>query len=94
MTFSAFGPIISTIGPIIIATPAIGTDTITATTDIIFPVQREMESGRCPLLSIPPLRAGIFKASWVSPSVRDSGVVLWFAWWTWPIRWRALSRCG
>ena len=54
MTFSAFAPIISTIGPIIIiATPAIGTDPIT-TTDIIFPVQREMESGRSPLMSIPP----------------------------------------
>ena len=60
MTFSAFAPIISTIGPIIIATPAIGTDTITTTTDINFPVQREMESGRSPLMSIPPLRAGIF----------------------------------
>ena len=59
MTFSAFGPIIiatpTTFGPII---PTIGTDTITAADVIIFPVQREMESGVSPLMSIPPFGRG------------------------------------
>jgi hypothetical protein len=57
MTFSAFGPIIIAT-PIIIAAPTIGTDTITTTDVIIFPVQREMESGVSPLMSIPPFGRG------------------------------------
>jgi hypothetical protein len=43
----------SPIGPIIIATATIGTDTITPIRIIIDPVQHEMESGRSPLMSIP-----------------------------------------